>query len=325
MKFVRRTIGRLRSAWNWEALRLVLALASMVLTVSATTAAGATLVVTKIVDTNDGVCDADCSLREAIIGANALAGADTITLPAGTYALTIPGTGENVAATGDLDITANLTINGAGAASTIIDGGGLDRVIEVRPGATVQINAVTVRNGNPGTGAACGLPSASGGGILNCLGTLTVSDSTVSGNTVGGLSAVGGGILNFAGTLTLTNSTVSGNTAAANGGGIFSESGTMTLDASTVSGNTAVAGGGIDNRGAMALTRSTVNANGALAGSGGGIMHEGGVLTLTNSTVSGNTAAGYLTWALPSPSAAAPSPITPPRAVAGYSTPTTQA
>ncbi len=76
----------------------------------------ATLTVTKGADTNDGVCDADCSLREAIGAANAAFGADTVELPAGTYTLNLAGAGED--ATGDLDITGDLTINGAGAAAT---------------------------------------------------------------------------------------------------------------------------------------------------------------------------------------------------------------
>ena len=59
---------------------------------------------------------------------------------------------------------------------------------------------------------------------------------------------VGGGIFN-AGTLTLTNSTVSGNNADENGGGIFNDNGgTPMLTNSTVSGNNAaVDGGGIFN------------------------------------------------------------------------------
>src|SRR5438445_11883528 len=68
-----------------------------------------------------------CTLRAAVQQANALAGADTIMLPAGTYTLTISGLCEDGAATGDLDITDDLTITGAGAATTIIDAGGIDR------------------------------------------------------------------------------------------------------------------------------------------------------------------------------------------------------
>jgi CSLREA domain-containing protein len=78
-----------------------------------------------VVDANpgNGLCDTgnlvgsdpECTLRAAVQEANALAGTDTINLPAGTYTLTIGGTGEDVAATGDLDITADVTITGAGS------------------------------------------------------------------------------------------------------------------------------------------------------------------------------------------------------------------
>jgi CSLREA domain-containing protein len=61
--------------------------------------------VTKLADTNDGSCDADCSLCEAVIAANANPGADDIALPAGNYVLTIGGVGEDTGATGDLDLT----------------------------------------------------------------------------------------------------------------------------------------------------------------------------------------------------------------------------
>ena len=64
----------------------------------------ATFMVTKTADTNDGACNADCSLREAITAANATPGADTITVPAGTYQLTLAnagGTNEDANATGD--------------------------------------------------------------------------------------------------------------------------------------------------------------------------------------------------------------------------------
>src|SRR5439155_2998816 len=94
-------------------------------------AAAATFTVTKTADTNDGNCDTDCSLREAIIAANASPGMDTIIIPPGTYLLSIPGMEEDAAATGDLDITDGLILTGAGAASTIIDGGGVDRVFHV--------------------------------------------------------------------------------------------------------------------------------------------------------------------------------------------------
>src|SRR5438552_11261520 len=96
-----------------------------------------TFTVTKTADTNDGVCDSDCSLREAIRAANAAAGADTISIPAGTYTLTLAGSDDN-ANLGDLDVTGPLTINGAGQASTIIQAGttnsnGIDKIFSFNP------------------------------------------------------------------------------------------------------------------------------------------------------------------------------------------------
>jgi CSLREA domain-containing protein len=87
--------------------------------------------VTKEEDTNDGVCSSlDCSLREAVLNANACPGPHTITLPAGGYTLTIPGINEDAGETGDLDITKDLTIIGIGAPSI---SGNIDRSFHYPP------------------------------------------------------------------------------------------------------------------------------------------------------------------------------------------------
>ena len=52
--------------------------------------------------------------------------------------------------TGDLDVTDDLDINGAGQVSTIIDGGGIDRVFEVT-NFNVGIHGVTIQNGSTTT------------------------------------------------------------------------------------------------------------------------------------------------------------------------------
>jgi CSLREA domain-containing protein len=91
---------------------------------------------------DDNVVNGNCTLREAVISANTGATTDVcdpggpqteIYVPAGTYALTIGGTDEDAAATGDLDLQrkGSISIFGAGARDTIIDGGGLDRVFHV--------------------------------------------------------------------------------------------------------------------------------------------------------------------------------------------------
>ena len=216
------------------------------------------------------------SLREAIKCANSLPGADTIEVPAGTYTLTIVGAGEDAAATGDLDINGDLTIIGAGAATTIVDGNALDRVFEFRFGI-VEISGLTIRNGSANLGS----------GILIQQSTLTLNSSTVSSNSATGFGGKGGGIGNGR-TMTITNSTISGNSATGLGGGILN-GGTMTITNSTVSGNTSSQdGGGIFNEGVVTITNSTLSNNSAV-NRGGGIRSIA-TLTITNSTLSKNSA-----------------------------------
>src|SRR3990172_2888761 len=179
-------------------------------------------------------------INEAALG-------DTIVIPAETITVT-GAAGEDANASGDLDITKNLTIQGAGPGATIIDGGGIDRVFEIFAG-TVTISGMTIRNGNAGA-------TGVGGAIRND-GTLTLTNSTVSGNTAG---LRGGGIYNQQGTATLTNVTVSGNAASESGGGIAnnnSSDATLTLSSVIVSNNTAASGGGISAGGTVTLSSVT--------------------------------------------------------------------
>ena len=91
--------GRRQSPRRGERLLRYGALPTLIAFVIAFSSAGnaATFLVSKTADTNDGTCDADCSLREAVIAANAAAGADTIVLPTGTFLLTLPDTDEDFA------------------------------------------------------------------------------------------------------------------------------------------------------------------------------------------------------------------------------------
>src|SRR3989338_3159283 len=260
--------------------------------------------------------DGDCSLREAIQSANtdtaidaclAGSGADTIVLSGATYTLNIAGTGEDANMTGDLDIIANLSISGTGNALSILDGGGIDRVLEIHPGATVHINAVTIRNGNPGANAGgimnrgtatLGKSVVSnntgldfGGGIYN-LGTMTIANSTIKDNVTNGpnLSGGGGGIFNQ-GSLTLAASTVNNNSTLGRGGAMYNLDLPATLTNSTLSGNVALNGGGIFNRfGTVTVTNTTTALNTA-TDNGGGIWNLGGTLNLANSVLSSNTTA----------------------------------
>ncbi len=280
---------------------------------------GAAHAATITVDTtaDDTTANSNCTLREAVIAANtdapvdacsAGSGADVITVPAGTYVLSLVGSGEDAAATGDLDVTEDVDIQGAGAASTTIDGSNADRVFDVDPaadGISVKLSGLTVRKGGQ---------VGEGTGIRNA-GTLNVLDCVVRDNVAAADSALGGGILN-AGTLSVTNSSVSNNAVqalsfdpvpeSALGGGIFN-AGTLSVTNSSISNNTIQAlspdsgsarGGGIYNTGSAVISSSTLSDNLADAGGGpssgsssaGGAISSSGQLTIDACLLSGNTA-----------------------------------
>ena len=175
------------------------------------------------------------------------------------------------------DATLTLVNSIVSGNSANVNGGGI-----YNGGGTLTIINSTV-SGNSAAGP--GNPIASGGGISNG-GTLEITNSTISGNVAG---INGGGILN-GGTVTITDSTIGGNLANEDGGGIYNQ-GTLTIRNSTVSGNTSLFGGGIVNGGVNAplvIANSTVSGNFASKGAGG--IDNGGTLTITNSTLSGNSA-----------------------------------
>ena len=255
------------------------------------------------------VVDGQVTLREAIQAANtnlrvdgstAGSGADTIQFAAGLSGQTITLGGTQ------LQITSPLTINGLGATQLSISGNNTSRIFEVLAGNSVTISGLTLTQGN----------ADNGGGIINS-GILTISNSTISGNSAifgGGENGNGGGISNV-GTLTINNSTISGNLAnggnsiinSGNGGGI-SNVGTLTISNSMISGNSTQGGdgngnggngGGINNfadvgNATLTINNSTISGNLANGGNGGGIRNfaDTGAVTLTvsNSTISGNFA-----------------------------------
>lgn len=139
----------------------------------------ATFTVTKAADTYDGTCNADCSLREAVRAANTTVGADVITIPAGTYLLTLQGRNDDNTVTGDLDIRENVTINGAGRNATVINGNRIDRVFHVFSGITANINNLKIANGYATS------PTVQGAGLLN-VGTTNLVNVFFDGNVATG-------------------------------------------------------------------------------------------------------------------------------------------
>jgi len=271
---------------------------------------------------------ADCSLREAIQSANtdtafggctAGSGADTITLPAGTYTLT-GAAGEYNNASGDLNINSSLTINGAESRTTFIQAGttssnGVDRVFYVSGNQnTVVINDVTIRYGKAQDGIAGASDSTcngkDGGGIYNSWDTtLILNNSTVSYNRAGDSGddcasaaishgGYGGGIY-AGGQVELNNTVVRRNESGAGGdgptgvkgayggfgGGIYIRiNSVVTLTNSAVAYNFT----GIGGRGGDGDPSGGNAGNGGGGGDGAGIYNSNATLTLISSFVNEN-------------------------------------
>jgi CSLREA domain-containing protein/uncharacterized repeat protein (TIGR01451 family) len=289
-------------------------------------APNAVFAVTKTADTNDGACDGDCSLREAISAANAAAGTDTISIPAGTYTLTLTNAGgnnEDNNATGDLDILGGTVISGAGSAATIIQAGtntsnGIDKVFSFNPICAnpigVTMNGVTVRFGRNTQPSLSIDFSDTGGGIDVCntgAGGFSMSDVIVDQNT--NVNSYAGGVnldslAPATGTYSIFNSTISGNrtlSAAAvvkTGGGLNlrGDAHNVSISNTTISGNVSASeGGGVflfhTNGGAITISGSTI-ANNTAASRGGGVSNNNlGASTLSinnDSVISGNLSQG---------------------------------
>jgi hypothetical protein len=220
-------------------------------------------------------------------------------LKGGTAALTL----------GELDITANLVINGPGANKLAISGNNFSRVFEVATGLNVSINDLTITQG---------YALDTGGGILNDGSNLTLNADDLSQNVVvesatdGGR---GGAVDSLGGTLTITGCDLTGNQAlgAAGpsamgygiGGGLYiATAGSALISYSTFSGNLAQGGdnsvfgsadgGGLDTHGPTTITDCTFSGNLVVGDNGGtgayvGIAFGGAILQIGATTISGTT------------------------------------
>ncbi|HET9031981.1 MAG TPA: choice-of-anchor Q domain-containing protein [Dokdonella sp.] len=191
----------------------------------------------------DGSCQTaptnpECTLRAAIMEANALAGADRILLSGGTYTLTIGGTDEDGAETGDLDITDDLSILSAPGVLTTINAGALDRVFDVQGSADTTFSGLIISGGD----ATISASAAYGGGIRSgSTGTVLLQFCKLEFNR----ADAGGGLWKFGGPVEIHYSSLHGNQAIAGstnpeGAAIRVEGGLLRIENSSIYNNSTV-------------------------------------------------------------------------------------
>ncbi len=282
-------------------------------------------IVTKTIDSFDGICDSDCSLREAIETANQNSGNHFIKLSSGTYELTIPSPSEadddidldTSNSIGDLDIRNDITITGKKDGSTVINAGELSRHFTVYQNSSLTLKHLQLINGF--TSFHGGSISNSGSvKIENCLlinnlaisywhrnyggaianwGTLTIQRTEFINNTTAAGPgeydyAFGGAIYNFK-TMTIRDSAFRSNRATTDGpyglGGAIYNHGITDVGRSVFIGNSTKDGGmAIYNAGTARLSNTTISKNRTESSGLAGALQNEETLTLINSSIVDN-------------------------------------
>jgi hypothetical protein len=225
----------------------------------------ATITVTSLLDTGSG------TLRDAINTAN------TTPTAVDTINFSVSGTITLGSSLPEITNTSPgaLTIDGGNAIT--IDGADSFQIFSGNIGTTLSLQRLTIANGNSAS-------IFTAGGVTS-FGTLTINDCTLSGNS----GIVSGGVLNH-GTMTVTNSTFADNIGS-QGGAINNNGGGIgTVINSTFSGNHGTGSQPasiINSRSMTAAKGAPLTVSGADAGFGGAILNFN-VITITNSTFSGN-------------------------------------
>ena len=145
----------------------------------------------------------------------------------------------------------------------------------------------------------CGPRGGWGGGVYATSGTVTITSSSIYGNSVQSTYGGGGGVYVYSGDVSIINSQIYSNSAPGfdhriwgASAGVYVYSGTVTITSSSIYGNTASGGGGgvFVNSGTVSLTNSQVYSN--QANSGGGVFIYGGTVSIIGSQIYSNTASG---------------------------------
>jgi CSLREA domain-containing protein len=256
------------------------------------------LVVNSLADTNDGSCDnlgtgsgnQDCTLREAIEVASS---GDTITFSV-TGTIKLGGT--------QLNINKNLTITGPGPSQLTVSGENASRIFVVTgDGITVSISGMTIDKGfgQNSKGAGVSASSSTSSPISLTLDHVVISNCINA--TLSGGYPHGGGVGMDGGILTITNSTISGNSAGYSGGGIAIMNDSSANMTNVIVDNNQVtdpsgSGGGVSlksNPGFSSTLSNVTISNNKVTGTsgiGGGLYVQYHTLTLTQSTVTLNSA-----------------------------------
>jgi CSLREA domain-containing protein len=227
----------------------------------------------------DGVCgdhNGLCTLRAAIQEANALPGQQTIALGPSMHYATLDGDQEDAAATGDLDVTDDLIIEGTDASTTIVEAHTYDRLFDVAESVSLTLSDVTVRGGLRGSI----LDSDIGGGLRAAEGALVVlSRAVVEDNAVvqggGGVGLLGGAL--GGATLLAVGSTFSHNSAG-------------------VVPDWPRAGGAIHAAGHSSIYLLDCSLEGNIAEQGPAIYSAFGAVTLERTTIAGHASESATLW-----------------------------
>src|SRR5581483_8278 len=276
---------------------------------------------------DDGKCltlAGTCTLRAALQEANRHADPDLVRLQTGQRVYRLTGDSwEDAAASGDLDIVHDLTVQGYGRDASVIDGGVVDRVFEIFAGASVTLENLAITNGTQGAANGAGIHSAgslvlSGVAVLDnagigvyanggSTGRLEIIDSYIAGNQAGRGGGVWTNTLSFIDRTTITNNRgfdSNLNTGLGEGGGIFVQgnSGIVEIRNSTISGNRVQwKGAGLDVVGGrvtlnnVTITNNVADIDGVNGGVGGGLVVFDATVTFSNTIVVGNIVNGSAT------------------------------
>ena len=228
--------------------------------------------------------DDKISLREAILAANVDDSVELILLPAGNHILTISGGGSQAAAWGDLDLTGDYEIRGAGEENTsVIQSADNNRIFEIDSG-DIKISRLSIMGGdNPGRL----IPDDSNGaGIWINNGATSVFENVTFSENISGNK---GGAIYAEGSVTLINVTMTDNDAFQGGALYTEETAVVNIYDSDISGNSSEDdGGGIFNLGTVNIYNSNIDQN--TAGDDGGGIFNSGTVDILDSNITANTA-----------------------------------